>query len=327
MRPVAERLISIICPCFNEEQNINNTYTEIKRYMDSFQERDVRWELLICDNASTDATRERARTIVRADRRVRLIENLNNYGPNRSVWNALHCARGDAVVLCVPADGQDPPELLLELVPRWLDGADLVCGVRAIRNEGSIRFLRQVFYLLLRLLVDKRVVDGLGDLQLIDRSILRLMLLNPFGFRVPRIQALRHTSKVEFVPYEWKSRRFGTSKSDIFHFIDNVWGIVVSSDERDVALASWLDVTTSIGLMVAFAGALFGVRRPSFAGLTLAFISGYFRLAIGASVTREIAFSIRHPEGQFVRFVEFDPDLAPVGRAISVYGDEWPSLG
>ena len=118
-------LISVITPCFNEEDNVAVCRDEVRK---TFQELlpDYDYEHIFSDNASHDKTVERLLAMARDDKRVKIIVNARNLGPFRNTFNALKSASGDAVVVQLPADLQYPPSLIPEFIRHWKAGYKVV---------------------------------------------------------------------------------------------------------------------------------------------------------------------------------------------------------
>lgn len=213
--------LSVIIPCFNEETNVRYIYSRIRNSTSASVSDNTVIRVVFVDNASTDKTVEIVRVLQSQDPQVRLIRNARNVGPNRSVWNALRLVSGDAVVYCLPADGQDPPELLGDMVHHWISGREVVCGVRAHRPGDRLAVVRRLFALYCRAVSGFAMPVGLGDFQLVDRRVVDVMLRTPGGFRFPRVLAPHNSKEVVFLPYSWGARHAGTSKSDVWHLLDN----------------------------------------------------------------------------------------------------------
>ena len=109
------KTISVVTPCYNEESNIGECYQTIKTL---FEEKlpGYRREHVFCDNASLDSTPDLLREIAANDPDAKVIFNARNFGPMRSNFNGVLAASGDAVVLFMPADLQDPPDLIPVMV-------------------------------------------------------------------------------------------------------------------------------------------------------------------------------------------------------------------
>src|SRR4051812_3001548 len=114
------KTISIVTGCFNEEANVEELYTRVRKVMAAVGR--YRYEHIFIDNHSTDRTVEILKRIAAADTNVRVIVNARNFGHIRSPLHGLYQATGDAVVGIV-ADLQDPPEMVPEFLKRWEEGA------------------------------------------------------------------------------------------------------------------------------------------------------------------------------------------------------------
>src|SRR5262245_31629986 len=99
----ARRLISVLTPCFNEEDNVRDCHLAVRRLFET-ELAAYDFEHVFCDNASTDHTVEVLRELAAEDRRVKVIVNARNFGPFRSAFNGLLATRGDAVVCFLAAD-------------------------------------------------------------------------------------------------------------------------------------------------------------------------------------------------------------------------------
>ena len=126
--------ISVVTPCFNEEQNVELLYGAVKELFRKSGAYD--YEHLFIDNASTDGTQPILRRLAAADKGVKVILNTRNFGHIRSPYYAYTQAYGDAVIT-LAADFQDPPELIEEFLRRWEAGAKVVLGVKTNSGESG----------------------------------------------------------------------------------------------------------------------------------------------------------------------------------------------
>ena len=152
-------------------------------------------EHIFSDNASTDGTVAILRRLAASDPSVKVILNARNFGPFRSNFNALRYATGDAVLVFLPVDLQDPPDLIPEMVRHWESGIEIVAGARVNRDETwTLRTCRHIFYRLVSTLSDFEVPENVGEFQLIDRSVWEVVVshrrsvsLHPRHHRLGRI--------------------------------------------------------------------------------------------------------------------------------------------
>jgi glycosyltransferase involved in cell wall biosynthesis len=162
------KLISIVTPCFNEEENVGEL---IRRVRDTMAEHThYRYEHILIDNASTDRTVEIAKRMAAEDPRVKLIVNMRNFGHIRSPTHAMLQARGDAVI-AMASDLQDPPELIAVFIKKWEEGYPLVLGVKPKSQETPLMFLvRRLFYAVIGRIADIRLIPNFTGVGLYDRS-------------------------------------------------------------------------------------------------------------------------------------------------------------
>ncbi len=131
------KFISVVTPCFNEEENVRELYRRVKAVFETLGR--YRYEHIFIDNASRDRTVEILKEIAATDRNVKIIVNTRNFGHVRSPFHALLAARGQAVI-GLAADLQDPPELIPDFLERWEEGFKVALGVKAAaRNRGRCR--------------------------------------------------------------------------------------------------------------------------------------------------------------------------------------------
>lgn len=220
--------ISIVSPCFNEEGNVRICYETVR---DIFEREcpDCEFEHIFADNCSTDGTVAILREIAAQDRRVKVVCNSRNFGVFRSTFNALRYATGDACVVMLPVDLQDPPSLIPQFIRLWRDGHDVVAGVRAERLESlPMRAARRTFYGLVQRLSGFDIPENVGEFQLIDRKVLDAVL--KFDDHYPYIRGIIASCgfKRTLVPYTWGRRARGLSNIKLWESIDHAINGILS---------------------------------------------------------------------------------------------------
>jgi glycosyltransferase involved in cell wall biosynthesis len=217
---MARRLISIVSPCLNEEENARNCYEQVRRVFEA-QLPGYDYEHIFCDNFSSDRTAEILAELAASDPRVKVILNARNFGPISSNYNGILASNGDAVVLCLPADLQDPPEVIPQFVAQWEAGHHVVYGRKAKREEGFVmRMLRAMHYRLSAKASFVEIPVDVGLFQLVDRAVVDAMRASDDHF--PYIQGLvAHAGfKRAFVDYTWRRREKNKSKATWTGLID-----------------------------------------------------------------------------------------------------------
>ena len=143
------KLVSIICPIYNEELAIPIFYERLTTAIDSLQST-IDFELIFTNNWSTDESLACVRLIRESDSRVQVLTLSRNFGYQASVLAGISYAAGDAIIV-IDVDCEDPPELIPVFIQKWLHGVDIVYGERGNRPEPhAILLARKFFYVLLK---------------------------------------------------------------------------------------------------------------------------------------------------------------------------------
>lgn len=274
------KTISVVTPCFNEELNVRDCYEAVRRVFDE-KLQGYRREHIFCDNASDDHTVEILRGIAAADPSVRIIVNARNFGPLRNTFNGVMASGGDAVLLFMPADLQDPPELLPEFVRLWEAGNEIVYGIRAVREEGRLmRGVRNAYYRLLTRFSEIRVPPGVGDFQLVDRNVVERMRQVRDGYPFMRMMTFECGGRAVGVPYTWRERKKGLSKNRASALIDQGLNGLVSFTTAPVRFglfAGFLISGLSIGYaIVNFVTGLIMYRQLAEPGIITLIVAMFF---------------------------------------------------
>jgi dolichol-phosphate mannosyltransferase len=209
---LTHKLISIVVPCYNEQENIPALYERIVAVMGKVT---ADWELVFVDNGSRDESRKTFAEVAAQDAHVTVLSLSRNFGSQAAYSSGLDYSRGSAVI-CMDGDLQDPPEVIPELVSRWLEGYEVVYGDRVRRKAGlAMRLANKAFYRLLRRFSYIDIPLDAGDFGLLDRRVVDIMNAMPERNRL--IRGLR--AWVGFrqvgVPYVRDARHGGRSSNSI----------------------------------------------------------------------------------------------------------------
>jgi len=229
--------LSVITPCYNEEVNVEICASELKKVM-SESLPNYRYEHIFADNASTDATLEKLRQLADKDKNIKVISNSRNVGPFRNMWNAMKSATGDAVVPLLPADLQDPPTVIPELVRNWENGFLVTYGVRANREESLLmRMARGLYYRIIKKFAAAVIPLNSGEFLLADKKVIDSIL--EVDDQYPYIRGLIAQTGVKSasVPYTWVKRERGKSKNNFISLIDQAINGFVSTSRVPARLA------------------------------------------------------------------------------------------
>ena len=165
-----KKLISIVVPCYNEEEVLGKFYDEVVRVAREMAE--VNFEFVFVDDGSSDSTLAKLEGLAEQDERVRFVSFSRNFGKEGALLAGLEYAKGDYVAT-MDVDLQDPPSLLPEMYATIQEGYDCV-GTRRVNRDGEppIRsFFARIFYKLINKMSKIEMVDGARDYRLMTRQM------------------------------------------------------------------------------------------------------------------------------------------------------------
>ena len=237
----SQKTISIMTPCFNEQDNVRILYNQVREVMLGIGK--YRYEHIFIDNSSKDATVAILREIAAEDPNVKIIVNSRNFGHIRSPIHALFQARGDAVISIV-ADLQDPPPMIADLIREWENGAYCVLGIKRTSGEASLMFwLRKQYYKLVERLSSIETIQNFTGFGLYDRKVVDLV--RSFDDPYPYFRGMIAEIGLPTVklPYDQPARKFGITKNNWYTLYDiGMLGIINNSKVplRLAALAGFI---------------------------------------------------------------------------------------
>lgn len=170
-------LLSVIVPCYNEEENVHYFYEELMKNADFFKKRELEVEIIYVNDGSKDNTVAEVKKLHEKDERVKLISFSRNFGKESAIFAGFKKAKGDYAVM-MDADLQDPPHLLPEMFKYIDEGYDSVATRRVSRKgEPPIRsFFARMFYKLMNKMSRTEIVDGARDYRLMTRQVVDSIL-------------------------------------------------------------------------------------------------------------------------------------------------------
>lgn len=170
-------LLSVIVPCYNEEENVPYFYEEFLKNKDFFDKEGIDFEIIYVDDGSKDNTASRVKELRSKDERVRLLSFSRNFGKEAAMYAGLRKSKGDYVAI-MDADLQDPPSLIPEMFGYIKEGYDSVATRRVSRKgEPLIRsFFARRFYKFMKRVSNTEIVDGARDFRLMSRVMVDAVL-------------------------------------------------------------------------------------------------------------------------------------------------------
>ncbi len=249
-------LISVLTPCFNEEDNVELLYERIKAAFALLP--GYRYEHVYVDNASTDRTVERIKKIASEDRAVKLIVNNRNFGHIRSPLHAFYELRGDAVIV-MASDLQDPPELIPQYVRKWAEGYKVVIGVKPRSREAAIMAkVRRLYYRFVNSISDVPLIANFTGFGLYDREVVEQV--RKIDDRYPYFRGLIADlgyPRVE-IPFLQPRRERGVTKNNIYTLYDNAMLGITNHSKVPLRIATFcgfalsaMSLAVALGYLVA----------------------------------------------------------------------------
>jgi len=254
-------LVSVVVPCFDEKEVLRKTNHQLVAALERMH---LKFEVIYVDDGSADSTPEILRELAAHDHRIRVVRFSRNFGHQMAITAGLEHASGDAVVV-IDADLQDPPEVILEFVQKWMDGYDVAYGVRAERDGESAFKLwsAKLFYRFIDRLSDTRIPLDTGDFRLMDRRVVNALLSMPERDRFVRGMVSWLGFSQVAVPYHREARFAGVTKFSLLKMLRFAMDGVFSFSIVPLRLATWTGFAASgiaiLVLLYAVAERLFGV--------------------------------------------------------------------
>ena len=247
---MTQALLSIVIPCYNEEEVLPETMKRLHAFCDSV--RDLSIELLFVDDGSKDKTRDMLKGYAQADSRIRVIGFARNFGHQTAVTAGIDAAAGDAVVL-IDADLQDPPEVVHEMIAKWREGFDVVYGTRTERpGESAFKLATaRSFYRMLNRLSDVPIPLDTGDFRLMSRAVVDTLRAMPERSRFVRGMVSWVGFRQFALPYKRAERFAGTSKYPLRKMIAFASDGILSFSRKPLQLSIGLGMIVA-GLAIAW---------------------------------------------------------------------------
>lgn len=170
----APRLLSIVCPFFNEERMVAVFFERLVPALDRSR---TPYEIVCVNDGSRDRTLAELRAAQKRHRFTRVVDLSRNFGKEAALTAGLASARGE-VVIPIDADLQDPPELIPELIAKWREGFEVVLASRVDRSRDSLakRVSARWFYRVMRFVSDVDIPADVGDFRLLDSRVVAALL-------------------------------------------------------------------------------------------------------------------------------------------------------
>ena len=253
-----DKLISIIIPCYNEENNLDKICKAVRQIMN--EQSGYQYEMLLVNDGSKDHTLQKMIALAGEDKNIRYYSFSRNFGKESAIYAGLSNAKGDYVVT-MDADMQDPPELLPEMLSILESGEyDSVAARRVSRKgEPPIRSLcARIFYRLINKISDIEIMDGARDFRLMTRpmvnSVLTLTEYNRFSKGIFGWVGYR----TKWMEYENVERKEGETKWSFWKLLRYSIDGIVNFSNVPLTISSYLGI---IMTFVSFLAIVFIIVR------------------------------------------------------------------
>ena len=212
-----KKLISIVTPCYNEEDNIEELSRRIQQVMYGLP---YKYEHIFIDNASSDSTVEKIKRLCQGDQRIKLIVNTRNFGHLKSPYYGILQASGVAVI-AIASDLQDPPELIPSLIQKWEMGFKTVLIVKRTSDENKVMFLiRRLYYKFLSYVSEVPVISNAHGSGLYDRVVIDQLIKINDSYPYIRGILCELGYPIGTVDFDQPRRLRGITKNNFYTLLD-----------------------------------------------------------------------------------------------------------
>ena len=236
--------VSIMVPCYNEEENVVPMSEALVAQMEQLSDK-YDYEILFIDNCSQDSTRELLRGICAGNKKIRAIFNSKNFGQFNSPYHAICQTTGDCTIT-VCCDFQDPIEMIPKFLAEWENGYKIVCGIKTTSKESKFMyFLRSIYYKLIKKMSKVEQIEHFTGFGLYDKSFVEVLrnLKDPTPFIRGIVAELG--PKIKKIEYQQEKRRAGKTSNNFFSLYDAAMLSVTSYTKVGVRIASFAGIAMS----------------------------------------------------------------------------------
>lgn len=237
--------ISILIPCYNEEENVIPMSEAIVSLFEN-DLKDYAYELVFIDNDSKDTTREKLRCLCAENKNIKAIFNAKNFGQFNSPYYGILQTTGDCTISMV-CDFQDPIELIPQYIAEWENGYKIVIGIKTKSKENKLMYkLRSIYYKLIKKFSDVEQIEHFTGSGLYDRDFVEVLrnLKDPTPFLRGIVAELGFKRKE--IPYEQPARRAGKTHNNFYTLYDAAMLSVTSYTKIGLRLCTFLGMFCGI---------------------------------------------------------------------------------
>ncbi|MBQ3516128.1 MAG: glycosyltransferase family 2 protein [Lachnospiraceae bacterium] len=241
--------ISILIPCYNEEENVYPMSEEIVKLFET-QLKEYDYELVFIDNDSKDKTRVYLRDICQKNKKIKAIFNARNFGQFNSPYHGILQTTGDCTISMV-CDFQDPIDLIPQYIKEWENGYKIVIGIKAKSKENKfIYLLRSMYYKFVKKFSDVEQIEHFTGSGLYDKAFVDVLrdLKDPKPFLRGIVAELGFKHKE--IMYEQPLRRAGKTHNNFFTLYDAAMLSITSYTKVGLRMATFIGFLMGIGSLL-----------------------------------------------------------------------------
>ncbi|MEK4424087.1 glycosyltransferase family 2 protein [Solibacillus sp. FSL K6-1523] len=271
--------LSIILPAYNEEGMVNRAFEQVNNILSN---NSISFEIIFVNDGSTDDTWLEILEVSKEHRNVKGVNFSRNFGKEAAIRAGLYYASGDCAVV-MDCDMQHPPETILEMYDLWVQGYQIVEGVKISRGKENIinKISSKLFYQVLKKITGFKI-DRSSDFKLLDRQVIEEYLHLPekkMFFRAITFWMGFNSIEIE---YEVREREIGTSKWSMMSLIKYAFNNITSFSTAPMQIITIIGVVNLIlSLVLGIQSLINYIKGYSLEGFTTVIL---LLLLIGSSL-------------------------------------------
>ena len=266
--------LSLVVPCFNEEENVQLFFDETQRAFDGVV---GNYEIVFVNDGSTDNTRKNLKVVYDNNRdKVQVLTFSRNFGKEAAIYAGLSHAKGDLVCI-IDADLQQRPEVVIEMLRAMSEDDSIDCVTAYQENRKESKFMtvvKSVFYKVINKIADVDFVNGASDFRLMKRNMVNAILEMGEYHRFSKGIFSWVGFNTKYIPYTVEERRFGKSKWNFIKLLKYAIEGIISFSTFPLKLVTGVGLVTSFAsvlylLVVVFQKLIFGIDVPGYATIVV----------------------------------------------------------
>lgn len=268
--------LSLVVPCYNEENNVSLFFSEAKRVL---QESVDGFEVVFINDGSCDGTLKNLKALYNENKalnNIQVVSLSRNFGKEAAIFAGLHYAKGDCVCL-IDADLQQRPETVLEMLEVLKNNPELDC-VAAYQNERkeskASSALKSVFYKIINKIAEVDFVNGASDFRLMRRTMVDAVLSMTEYHRFSKGILSWVGFNTEYIPYTVSERVSGVSKWSFTKLVRYAFEGIVSFSTFPLKLSTYIGLTSFVISLIYLVVVIFeklfkGIDVPGYATIVV----------------------------------------------------------